>query len=306
MNIGHGVATATGRDLRLDFFRGLALFSIFIDHIPNNVLGQFTMQAAGFSDAAEVFIFISGYAAGMVYGRVYDPTSLGAVSLIKLTAFGSALIAILMLFVVVRHSRAEEESGRLELLSGTRLGHAAPLTGALTLAVGASLVLGVLTAAWLIEAGLPAEGSFAFGLGWTATGIAFAGVGAVAAQLTTGARAARAIGLVVIAVTYGLRAIGDLAEPGPSWLSWLSPIGWTQQVRAYAGDRWWVLALPVLLFAVLVPAAFALRLRRDLGAGLVQPRPGPARGSIRLKWMLRPCAKASAEPGRMLGPRCSR
>lgn len=72
MNIGHGVATATGRDLRLDFFRGLALFSIFIDHIPNNVLGQFTMQAAGFSDAAEVFIFISGYAAGMVYGRVYD------------------------------------------------------------------------------------------------------------------------------------------------------------------------------------------------------------------------------------------
>lgn len=72
MNIGHGVATASGRDLRLDFFRGLALFSIFIDHIPGNVLGQFTMQAAGFSDAAEVFILISGYAAGMVYGRIYD------------------------------------------------------------------------------------------------------------------------------------------------------------------------------------------------------------------------------------------
>jgi hypothetical protein len=72
MNIGHGVAASTGRDLRLDFFRGFALFSIFIDHIPNNLLGQFTMQAAGFSDAAEVFILISGYAAGMVYGRVYD------------------------------------------------------------------------------------------------------------------------------------------------------------------------------------------------------------------------------------------
>ena len=72
MKFSHGVATAAGRDLRLDFFRGLALFSIFIDHIPNNVLGQFTMQAAGFSDAAEVFILISGYAAGMVYGRIYD------------------------------------------------------------------------------------------------------------------------------------------------------------------------------------------------------------------------------------------
>jgi hypothetical protein len=74
MNTGHGGAPPAGtvRDLRLDFFRGLALFSIFIDHIPNNVLAQFTLQTVGMSDAAEVFILISGYAAGMVYGRVLD------------------------------------------------------------------------------------------------------------------------------------------------------------------------------------------------------------------------------------------
>src|SRR6266481_3490053 len=57
------------RDLRLDFFRGLALFFIFIDHIPENTLSYFTLQAIGFSDAAEVFIFISGYTAALVYGR---------------------------------------------------------------------------------------------------------------------------------------------------------------------------------------------------------------------------------------------
>jgi lysophospholipase L1-like esterase len=57
------------RDLRLDFFRGLALFLIFIDHIPNNPLSYFTLQGIGFSDAAEVFIFISGYTAALVYGR---------------------------------------------------------------------------------------------------------------------------------------------------------------------------------------------------------------------------------------------
>jgi hypothetical protein len=56
------------RDLRLDFFRGLALFFIFIDHIPANTLSYFTLTAIGFSDAAEVFIFISGYTAAMVYG----------------------------------------------------------------------------------------------------------------------------------------------------------------------------------------------------------------------------------------------
>ncbi|MGH7350224.1 MAG: OpgC family protein [Candidatus Rokuibacteriota bacterium] len=63
---------ATERDLRLDFFRGLALFSIFLDHLPNNILAQFTLQSVMFSDAAEVFILISGYAAGMVYGRAME------------------------------------------------------------------------------------------------------------------------------------------------------------------------------------------------------------------------------------------
>jgi hypothetical protein len=58
-----------GRDLRLDFFRGLSLFFIFIDHIPNNFLGWFTLHSFAFSDAAEVFIFISGYTAALVYGR---------------------------------------------------------------------------------------------------------------------------------------------------------------------------------------------------------------------------------------------
>jgi hypothetical protein len=61
--------TEAGRDLRLDFFRGLALFCIFLDHLPGNFLAQFTLQSVMFGDAAEVFILISGYTAGMVYGR---------------------------------------------------------------------------------------------------------------------------------------------------------------------------------------------------------------------------------------------
>jgi hypothetical protein len=66
---GAGVKAGAGRDLRLDFFRGIALFLIFIDHIPGNVLGYFTVQSINFSDAAEVFIFVSGYTAALVYGR---------------------------------------------------------------------------------------------------------------------------------------------------------------------------------------------------------------------------------------------
>jgi hypothetical protein len=64
--------TEGARDLRLDVFRGLALFCIFLDHLPDNFLAQFTIQSVMFGDAAEVFILISGYTAGMVYGRVME------------------------------------------------------------------------------------------------------------------------------------------------------------------------------------------------------------------------------------------
>jgi hypothetical protein len=66
---GSPTAPTAGRDFRLDFFRGLALVFIFVDHIPENVLSYFTLQAVQFYDAAEVFIFISGYTAALVYGR---------------------------------------------------------------------------------------------------------------------------------------------------------------------------------------------------------------------------------------------
>jgi hypothetical protein len=70
---GGGVGSVPDtRDLRLDFFRGVALFSIFVDHIPNNIMARFTLQSVALADAAEVFILISGYVAGMVYGRAFD------------------------------------------------------------------------------------------------------------------------------------------------------------------------------------------------------------------------------------------
>src|SRR3954464_14696015 len=62
-------AIAAGRDLRLDLFRGLALWLIFLDHVPNNIVAWFTIRNYGFSDATEIFIFISGYTAAFVYGR---------------------------------------------------------------------------------------------------------------------------------------------------------------------------------------------------------------------------------------------
>ncbi len=60
--------TGTRRDVRLDFFRGLALWFIFIDHVPSSAIGNLTFRNFGFSDATEIFVFISGYTAALVYG----------------------------------------------------------------------------------------------------------------------------------------------------------------------------------------------------------------------------------------------
>lgn len=219
-----------------------------------------------------------------LYGRVYDPTSLGAVGLIKLVAFGAAFVALVCMFTVVRHTRSEEEAGRLELIGATVVGRYAALSAALLLSVGASLVLGVLTAVGLAGAGLPATGAFAFGLSWAFVGIAFAAVGAVAAQVTSSARTAMGLGATVLAVAYLLRAVGDATgEESETWLSWVSPIGWGQQVRPFAGNQWWVL-LYLAVFAVLVSAgAYALVSRRDHGAGLLADRPGPANAAAGLR-----------------------
>src|SRR5438045_7519775 len=65
----HAPVVTTGRDLRLDLFRGIALWLIFLDHIPSNMVAWITIRNYGFSDATEIFVFISGYTAAFVYGR---------------------------------------------------------------------------------------------------------------------------------------------------------------------------------------------------------------------------------------------
>lgn len=219
-----------------------------------------------------------------LYGRIYDPTSLGSLAMIKALGTGAIFVGLLSIFTMVRHTRAEEESGRSELLGATVVGRLAPLTAALIVAVGLNLVLAVASALALIGSDLPADGSIAFGLAWGGVGIAFAAIAGVAAQLTRSARAASGISVAVLGLVYVLRAIGDTAEvTGPRWLTWLSPFGWGQQFRPYAGNRWWVLLITLGFAGVAAGAAYALAARRDFGAGLVPDRPGPATASRSLR-----------------------
>ena len=211
-----------------------------------------------------------------IHGRIYDPASLGSATLGKPMGLGTAMVGLLAVLLVVRHTRADEEVGRTELAAGGVVGTYAALTAALVVSVGTVLALSVLSGLALAAFGLPLAGSLAFAAAWTGTGLVFASVGACAAQVAVTARAARGLGSAVLGAFYVVRAVGDTApEHGARWVSWLSPVGWAQQVRPYAGDRWWAL-LPVLaLTGALVGVAYALLARRDLGEGMLAERPGP-------------------------------
>ncbi len=283
---GHGSHpwVGTGRLLRLALRRDRVLLPAWLGGFVLMVVSSALATRDLYSDtdslvvAAETINATAALVA--LYGKVYVVTSLGAISLIKMTAFGAALVAVLFVVLVVRHSRAEEESGRLDLVSAGVVGRYAPLGAALLLAAGAAAALGVSTSLGLGLAGLPWAGSFAFGLGWALSGLVFGAAALVAAQLTVSARAATGLALSAVAVAYVLRAVGDLAEGDPGPASWLSPIGWSQQIRPFAGDRWWVVVIPVVATLVLTALAVTLRARRDLGAGLLPDRAGPAVGGI--------------------------
>ncbi|WP_025735324.1 ABC transporter permease [Mycobacterium genavense] len=206
-----------------------------------------------------------------LYGQIYND-SLGAVGIWKAGMF-HVLIAVAVILTVIRHTRADEESGRTELVDSTGVGRYASLTAALILSFGASIATGAIGAAGLLFTTVPAGGSLAFGAALAGSGVVFTAVAAVAAQLSTSARFARGAAFAVLGAAFTLRAIGDASS---GTLSWFSPLDWSLQVRPYAGDRWWVLLLHLVTATALTAVAYRLLAGRDVGAGLVAERAGPA------------------------------
>ncbi|MER6565349.1 ABC transporter permease [Streptomyces sp. NPDC001093] len=211
-------------------------------------------------------------------GPVFDD-SIGALTAWRVGVYAGALAAVTSLLVVVRHTRDEEESGRQELVSSGMVGRRAPLTAALLTAAVANAALCVLLVAGL--AGQGAAGALAFGLGVAGVGMVFATMAAIVAQLTESARLTRGLTAAVLGAAFVLRAAGDSAsDGGSSALTWLSPLGWLENLRAFAAERWWVLLLFAAAVALQAVVAYELAGRRDIGMSFLPTRPGPAAGRL--------------------------
>ncbi|GGU60347.1 ABC transporter membrane-spanning protein [Streptomyces albospinus] len=293
----------TGALLRLALRRDRLMIPAWVLVLGLSVAGMGSSLQTLYDTAAKR----AGLAASMnanaslraLYGPVFSD-SVGGLVAWRMAGLGAVLAAVMSLLIVVRHTREEEETGRQELLSAAMVGRQAPLTAALLAALVANAGVAVLIAAGLAKSGQPAAGSLALGIAVGGAGMFFAALAAIAAQLTESARMAKGLTGAALGLAFALRAAGDAAgapvgaaKGGDApVLTWLSPVGWSQNLRAYADERWWVALLFAAATAAATAAAYALTARRDVGMSFLPARPGPARaprslaGPTGLAWRL--------------------
>lgn len=188
-------------------------------------------------------------------------------------SFVLVLVGLMSVFMLSRNTRGEEESGRLELIRATAVGRHAPMVAALVVVGAMNVVVGAAFTLSFLGLGLPAAGCVSFGVSVAVVGLVFTAITAVTAQITENARVTSGLAGLAVGVAFAVRAVGDI---GDGRLSWLSPIGWGQKLRPFAGEVWWPLVVPGVCIAGLLWLAATLASHRDLDSGLVQPRAGRA------------------------------
>ncbi len=260
-------------------------------------LGGTAVAVAGLYDTpAKIHTYAaaveSGSALLAINGKVEGIESLGGVIQDEFGFLAAFLMPLLGISLIARFTRREEEAGRAETLLGGRIARHAPPLAALVVTGAAILVTTVAFAAGLLAAGVPGTGAVLYAASLGALALVFAGITALLAQVTLHARTTYAWGLVILAVGYVLRGVGDVTK---TWLVWLSPLGWAERAAPFGAARWWALLVPLAVGALASAVAIRLAARRDLGSALVRGGTGPARASSRLRaatglasWIHRP------------------
>ncbi len=227
-------------------------------------------------------------------------TTLAAVTFFEIYSFLALLAGLMSTFLAVRHTRAEEESGRAELVAATEAARITPTVATIVHGLIANILVALAVGLGFISTGLPAYGSFVAGAAVGGAGIAFLAVGLFTSQLMSTSRGANGLAATVVVLAYFLRGIGDATgsvKPDgvhmtSAWPTWLSPIGWGEQTDAWGGNVWWPLLLDLAFAAAVVAVVFVLQSQRDTGSSLVAQRSGRAdarpglNGPLGLAWRL--------------------
>lgn len=244
-------------------------------------LGAITSLYPDAAARTQLALTISTNPAFLALNGPLPDTSVGGVTAWRIGVYGGLALGYLGGSTVIRRTRAEEETGRAELLASGVLGRSTLLTTALSLAWISITAIGLVCALGCIAQGQPIGGSLALGAALVGPGLVFSALAAVTAQVFESARGTLSVIGLALGISYAVRGIAD-SWPSAHWLSYASPLGWSQRLAPYGDTRWWVVLLFLGASLGLAAVAFHLQQRRDVGFGLFRARLGPA-GSRRLR-----------------------
>ena len=199
--------------------------------------------------------------------------------------FTALTVGIMNILLIVRHTRADEELGRYEVLRSLPVGRLANLSAALILAVFVNAVLSILVGLGMFvfgDASMTFNGSMLWGAGLGAAGLVFAAFAALFCQISASSRGASAYSFTVLIIFYFLRAAGDTND-SMEILSYLSPLGLANRSAPYAGDYWWPILILIALAIAVSITAYKLNAIRDIDQGIIPDREGRAEGGKLLR-----------------------
>ncbi|QKY71041.1 ABC transporter permease [Lentibacillus sp. CBA3610] len=205
--------------------------------------------------------------------------TIGAMTSHQMLLLTAVVVGLMNILLMNRHTRSEEEDGRQEMVRSLPVGKLANLNASFIVLVSINILLAVITGIGLYALGIDSmglSGSLLYGLILGVTGIFFAGVTALMAQITENARSVFGFSLALLLLAYLIRAIGDVSN---ETLSWISPLGWVSSAEVYSENNWWVLLLLAGGTVILIMLAFYLNAIRDLDAGFLPSRPGKRHAS---------------------------
>jgi ABC-2 type transport system permease protein len=220
-----------------------------------------------------------------------NETDLGVMMANELMLSLMVAASILAIQNVIRHTRAEEESGAAELVLSSAVGRHAPTVAALVIALTVNVILTITMTAAMASVGFSVIDTAAMCIGVTSVAALFAAITAVTAQLWHQSRTVKGTSLAVLGAAVLIRGVGDVINNSGSALSWFSPIAWAQQMRPFVALRWWPLALLIVATVALIGLAALLQARREYGAAVLESSTQhsdapPIRGLIGLHMLL--------------------
>ncbi|MCL2813326.1 MAG: hypothetical protein FWD23_01870 [Oscillospiraceae bacterium] len=210
---------------------------------------------------------------GPVYGA--DNYTSGAMYTGMMLLWVLMAVGVMNVFLVGRHTRADEEKGRAEVVRSLPVGRMANLNAAMITAVAVNLILGLLMGFGLAAAGVESmdfAGSMLYGALNCAFGILFAAITALFCQLSSNKGGASGYSFLILGVFYMMRAVGDMQQI--EIVSCMSPLGLALRAKAYIENRWWPFFLLLGAAALIAAAAYRLNSARDLDQGFIPARPG--------------------------------